>query len=77
VERGDDRLGISSLHLIQINEPRSDRSQTWPTNRGRRDVLQEPEAPELKPWEVAPVSGYYLLLNVFGGPTWEKAFVER
>jgi hypothetical protein len=36
-----------------------------------------PDASELKPWERAPVSGYYQLLNVFGTPTGEGAFVER
>lgn len=40
-------------------------------------MLQDREAPELKPWERAPVSGDYQLLNVFGTPTGEKAFVER
>jgi hypothetical protein len=40
-------------------------------------VLQDREAPELRPWERAPVSGYYHLLNVFGTPTGEKAFVEE
>ena len=40
-------------------------------------MLQEPDAPEPKPWERAPEGGYYLLLNVFGRPTGERAFVER
>jgi hypothetical protein len=40
-------------------------------------VLQKPEPPELKPWDRAPVSGYYLLLGAFGRPTAERAFVER
>jgi hypothetical protein len=40
-------------------------------------VPQESDAPELKPWERAPVSGYYLLLNAFGRPTGERAFVRR
>jgi hypothetical protein len=40
-------------------------------------VLQEPDVPELKPWDRAPVGGYYLLLNVLGRPTGERAFVER
>jgi hypothetical protein len=63
--------------LIQINEPRSHRPYTWPTIRGRWGVLQEPEPLELRPWEHAPVSGYYLLLGAFGRPTGERAFVER
>ena len=40
-------------------------------------MLQEQGAPALMPWDRAPVSGYYLLLNVFGTPTGERAFVER
>ena len=40
-------------------------------------MLQESDAPELKPWDRAPVGGYYLLLNVFGRPTGERAYVER
>ncbi len=40
-------------------------------------MRQESDAPELKPWEQAPVSGYYQLLNAFGRPTGEKAFVQR
>jgi hypothetical protein len=40
-------------------------------------VPQQSHAPELKPWERAPVSGYYQLLNVFGRPTGERAFVQR
>ena len=38
---------------------------------------QQSYAPELKPWERAPVSGYYQLLNGFGRPTGERAFVQR
>jgi hypothetical protein len=40
-------------------------------------VQQERDAPELKPWEHAPVGGYYLLLDAFGRQTGERAFVER
>jgi hypothetical protein len=40
-------------------------------------VLQKPNAQELKPWERAPTSGYYQLLNAFGRPTGERAFVQR
>ena len=40
-------------------------------------MLQERDAPELKPWEHAPVGGYYLLLDASGRPTGERAFVER
>ncbi len=35
------------------------------------------DLPELWPWELAPVTGYCQLLNVFGNPTGEKVFVER
>jgi hypothetical protein len=40
-------------------------------------VLKKPGAEELRPWERAPASGYYQLLNGFGSPTGEKAFVQR
>jgi hypothetical protein len=40
-------------------------------------VLQDREVPELKPMERVTVSGYYHLLNIFGTPTGERAFVER
>jgi hypothetical protein len=40
-------------------------------------VLQKPNAQELKPWERAPTTGYYQLLNGFGRPTGESAFVHR
>ena len=40
-------------------------------------MLQEREAPELSPWDRAPVGGYYLLLDAFGRPNGERAFIER
>ncbi len=40
-------------------------------------MLQKPSVKELKPWERAPTSGYYQLLNPFGRPTGERAFVQR
>ena len=40
-------------------------------------VLQKPDAEDLRPWERAPASGYYQLLNGFGRPTGERAFVQR
>jgi len=67
----------SNPHLIQINVTRSYWPHTWPSIRWRLSVPQEPDTPELQPWDRAPVGGYYLLLNVFGRPTGERAFVER
>ena len=40
-------------------------------------MLQKPDVQEFKPWERAPTSGYYQLLNAFGRPTGERAFVQR
>jgi hypothetical protein len=64
-------------HLIQINEPGSHRPHTPPAIQGRWGVRQEADAPEFKPWERAPVSGYYQLLNGFGRATGERAFVQQ
>jgi hypothetical protein len=60
----DDRLGISTPHLIQINCPLPHSPHSWPAIPVTLGVLQEPVAPELKPLERAPVRGYYLLFTV-------------
>jgi hypothetical protein len=39
-------------------------------------VRQNPEVPELKPWDRVPAIGYYQLLNASGTPTGERAFVQ-
>ncbi len=40
-------------------------------------MLQKSDAEEFRPWARAPASGYYQLLNGFGKPTGERAFVQR
>jgi hypothetical protein len=40
-------------------------------------MSQEPGVPAIRPFQPAPVSGYYQLLNVFGRPSGEETFLER